>query len=121
MKLYQALTQIQIEDVLPDDAPNWKIVSLTDQPLNHSTSVLYHYLDAVLRPGAKHTENNLAYVTDPAFIGENFNFKSIAETAELPDFEAKMQFARTLVADLNRHLGVNFDPKSHEFQLHFAD
>ncbi|WP_262315429.1 hypothetical protein [Lacticaseibacillus parakribbianus] len=121
MKLYQGLTQVQVNETLADDAPGFAITTELDKPLNFPPTLLYHYIDAVLRPGSRHDENNLLYVTDPAFIGENFDFASLSETAVLTDFESKMNFARKLVADLNRHVAVNIDVTKHEFQLLFTD
>ncbi|WP_125703851.1 hypothetical protein [Lacticaseibacillus daqingensis] len=121
MKLYQGLTQVHVNDALADDAPDFKITTELTKPLNFTPSLLYHYIDAVLQPGSRHDQNNLLYVTDPAFIGENFDFSSIEETHVLKDFEEKMAFARRLVADLNRHIAVNIDLTKHEFQLLFVD
>ncbi|WP_179394438.1 hypothetical protein [Lacticaseibacillus absianus] len=121
MKLYQGLTQVHVNDNLADDAPDFTITTELDKPLNFPPSLLYHYIDAVLKPGSRHDQNNLMYVTDPAFIGENYDFTSIPETSILKDFEEKMSFARRLVADLNRHVAVNIDLAKHEFQLLFVD
>ncbi|MFD1431143.1 hypothetical protein [Lacticaseibacillus yichunensis] len=121
MKLYQGLTQVQVNDVLADDAPAFTITTDLQKPLNFSPDDLYHYIDSVLKPGSRHDENNLKFVTDPAFIGENYDFASIPLTAGLKDFESKMTFARKLVADLNRHISINIDITKHEFQLLFVD
>ena len=102
MKLYQGLTQVQVNEEMADDAPDFKITTDLVKPLHYAPSELYHYLDAVLKPGSRHDQNNLKYVTDAAFIGENFDFNSVPFTAKLKDFEAKMAFARNLVSDLNR-------------------
>lgn len=121
MKLYQGLTQVQVNDTLADDVPNFTIKTELDRPLNFAPATLYHYIDSVLKPGSRHDENNLRYVTDAAFIGENFDFTSIPETKDYTDFEDKMKFTRNLVADLNRHVAVNIDTKKNEFQLVFVD
>ncbi|WP_225049056.1 hypothetical protein [Lacticaseibacillus kribbianus] len=121
MKLYQGLTQVQVNEQLADDVPGFTVRTDLEKPLNFPTTLLYHYIDAVLRPGSRHDENNLLYVTDAAFIGENFDFASLTETAVLTDFESKMNFARKIVADLNRHVAVNLDTTKHEFQLLFTD
>ena len=76
MKLYQGLTQVQVNEEMADDAPDFKITTDLVKPLHYAPSELYHYLDAVLKPGSRHDQNNLKYVTDAAFIGENFDFNS---------------------------------------------
>lgn len=121
MKLYQGLTQVQVNEEMADDTPDFTITTDLPKPLHYSPSELYHYLDAVLKPGSRHDQNNLKYVTDAAFIGENFDFNSIPYTAKLKDFEEKMAFARNLVSDLNRHVSVNLNTKSHTFELLFVD
>ncbi len=77
MKLYQGLTQVQVNEEMADDAPDFKITTDLVKPLHYAPSELYHYLDAVLKPGSRHDQNNLKYVTDAAFIGENFDFNSV--------------------------------------------
>ena len=121
MKLYQGLTQVQVNEEMADDAPDFKITTDLVKPLHYAPSELYHYLDAVLKPGSRHDQNNLKYVTDAAFIGENFDFNSVPFTAKLKDFEAKMAFARNLVSDLNRHVAVNINTQDHTFELLFVD
>ncbi|MFD1440430.1 hypothetical protein [Lacticaseibacillus hegangensis] len=121
MKLYQGLTQVQVNDSLVDDAPNFTIQTELDKPLNFAPTTLFHYIDSVLKPGSRHDQNNLRFVTDPAFIGENFDYSSIPETKAYKDFEDKMNFARNMVQDLNRHVAVNIDTKNNEFQLVFVD
>ena len=83
MKLYQGLTQVQVNEEMADDAPDFKITTDLVKPLHYAPSELYHYLDAVLKPGSRHDQNNLKYVTDAAFIGENFDFNSVPFTAKL--------------------------------------
>ncbi|ARY92156.1 MULTISPECIES: hypothetical protein [Lacticaseibacillus] len=121
MKLYQGLTQVQVNEEMADDAPDFNITTDLVKPLHYSPSELYRYLDAVLKPGSRHDQNNLKYVTDAAFIGENFDFNSVPFTAKLKDFESKMAFARNLVSDLNRHVSVNINTKDHAFELLFVD
>jgi hypothetical protein len=121
LKLYQGLTQVQVNEEMADDAPDFKITTDLVKPLHYAPSELYHYLDAVLKPGSRHDQNNLKYVTDAAFIGENFDFNSVPFTAKLKDFEAKMAFARNLVSDLNRHVAVNINTQDHTFELLFVD
>lgn len=121
MKLYQGLTQVQINDTMVDDEPHFTITTDLQKPLNFNPSELYHYIDSVLKPGSRHDQNNLRFVTDPAFIGENYDFTSTPFTAKLTEFEDKMAFARKVVADLNRHVSVNLDTTKHEFQLIFTD
>ena len=121
MKLYQGLTQVQVNEEMADDAPDFKITTDLVKPLHYAPSELYHYLDAVLKPGSRHDQNNLKYVTDAAFIGENFDFNSVPFSAKLKDFEAKMAFARNLVSDLNRHVAVTLNTHDHTFELLFVD
>ena len=121
LKLYQGLTQVQVNEEMADDAPDFKITTDLVKPLHYAPSELYHYLDAVLKPGSRHDQNNLKYVTDAAFIGENFDFNSVPFTAKLKDFEAKMAFARNLVSDLNRHVAVNINTQDLTFELLFVD
>ena len=75
----------------------------------------------VLTPGSRHDENNLRYVTDPGYIGENFNYQSVPFTSHMTEFDEKMAFARKLVADLNRHLSVNIKPEDETIELVFVD
>lgn len=121
MKLYQGLTQVQVNDTMVDDEPHFTITTDLEKPLNYDPSALYHYIDSVLKPGSRHDENNLKFVTDPAFIGENYDFASTPLTQTLTDFESKMAFARKVVQDLNRHVSINIDIEKHEFQLLFTD
>ena len=121
MKLYQGLTQVQVNEEMADDAPDFKITTDLVKPLHYAPSELYHYLDAVLKPGSRHDQNNLKYVTDAAFIGENFDFNSVPFTAKMKDFEAKMAFARNLVSDLNRRVAVNINTQDLTFELLFVD
>lgn len=120
MKLYQGLTQVQVNDEMADDT-SFTITTENTKPLNFSPSDLYRYVDSVLKPGSRHDQNNLLFVTDPAFIGENYDYTSIPLTAKLTDFEQKMGFARAVVADLNRHVSVNVDVQKKQFQLIFVD
>lgn len=64
MKLYQALTQVTLNTQMVDDLPDFQITTVLDQPLNFAPTQLYHYIDAVLKSGSRHDENNLLYVTD---------------------------------------------------------
>ena len=121
MKLYQALTQIQINGQLIDTASDFTVTESLTAPLNFTPAQLTSYIDAVLKPGSRHDENNLRFVTDPGFIGENFDFLSYPLTQDLSNFEQKMQFARQIVADLNRHVAVNVDTNKTEFQIIFVD
>lgn len=121
MKLYQGLTQVQVNDNMASDAQDFTITTELTKPLHYSPSLLYHYIDAVLKSGSRHDQNNLRFVSDPAFIGENYDFKSNAQTATITDFEDKMAFARNVVEDLNRHIAINLDTKQHKFELIFVD
>gem|GEM_PF-452725 len=121
LKLYQGLIQVQVNEEMADDAPDFNITTDLVKPLHYSPSELYRYLDAFLNPGSRNDQNNLKYVTDAAFIGENFDFNSVPFTAKLKDFEFKMAFARNLVSDLNRHVSVNINTKDHAFELLFVD
>ncbi|MHA3066889.1 hypothetical protein [Lacticaseibacillus saniviri] len=121
MKLYQGLTQVTLNTEMADDSPNYTITTQLTAPLHYTPSELYHYIDAVLRAGSRHDENNLRFVTDAAFIAENYDFDKVAFTAKLTDFEDKMAFARNIVADLNRHISINIDLDKHEYQLIFVD
>lgn len=121
MKLYQGLTQVQVNNTMIDDTPDYVITTELTRPLNYPPSLLYHYIDAVLKPGSRHDENNLKYVTDPAFIGENYDFSTVAQTASITDFEGKMAFARKVVEDLNRHVAINLDTHAQQFELIFVD
>ena len=121
MKLYQGLTQVQINEEFAGEASGYKITTTLDKPLNYEPTILYQYLDTVLRPGSRHDQNNLRYENDPAFIGENFDYQSVPFTSHMTDFDEKMAFARKLVADLNRHLSVNIKPADAEIELVFVD
>jgi hypothetical protein len=121
MKLYQALTQVTINDALVDDAPDFTIKTDLVAPLHFTPSELYHYIDSVLKPGSRHDQNNLSFVTDAAFIAENYDFTVFAAQSKFFDFEAKMKAARSIVTDLNRHVSVNIDCKQREYQIQFVD
>ncbi|KRM72056.1 hypothetical protein [Lacticaseibacillus brantae] len=121
MKLYQALTQVTLNDTMADDSPDFTITTQLTKPLGYTPSQLYHYIDAVLEPGSRHDQSNLSFVTDPVYIGENFDFKSVDFTSDLTGFEDKMAFAQYVVRDLNRHVSVNIDLTKHEYQIIFVD
>lgn len=121
MKLYQGLTQVQINEQFAGQATGYKLSTTLDKPLNYDPTILYQYLDTVLKPGSRHDENNLRYVTDPGYIGENFNYQSVPFTSHMTEFDEKMAFARKLVADLNRHLSVNIKPEDETIELVFVD
>ena len=121
MKLYQGLTQVQINVEFSGEANGYKITTTLEKPLNYEPAILYQYLDAVLKPGSRHDQNNFRYVTDPGFIGENYDYQSVPFTSHMTDFDEKMAFARKLVADLNRHLSVNVKPADSEIELIFVD
>lgn len=121
MKLYQALTQVTIDETMIDDNPAYTITTDLQKPLHFTPSELYHYIDSVLRPGSRHDQNNLSFVTDAAFIAENYDFAAFAANKGLFKFEAKMKAARHIVTDLNRHVTVNLDTKAQHFQLVFVD
>ncbi len=121
LKLYQGLTQVQVNDTMISDAHDFTITTELTKPLHYSPNLLYRYIDHVLKAGSRHDENNLKYVSDPAFIGENYDFKSDPETANISDFEDKMTFARNVVEDLNRHVAINLDTKQNRFELIFVD
>ena len=115
LKLYQSLTQVQINEQFAGQASGYKLTTTLDP------TILYQYLDTVLKPGSRHDENNLRYVTDPGYIGENFNYQSVPFTSHMTEFDEKMAFARKLVADLNRHLSVNIKPEDETIELVFVD
>jgi hypothetical protein len=121
LKLYQSLTQVQINEQFAGQATGYKLSTALDKPLNYDPTILYQYLDTVLKPGSRHDENNLRYVTDPGYIGENFNYQSVPFTLHMTEFDEKMAFARKLVADLNRHLSVNIKPEDETIELVFVD
>lgn len=121
MKLYQALTQVTVDDAMIDDAPDFTIKTKLTAPLHFTPSELYHYIDSVLRPGSRHDENNLNFVSDAAFIAENYDFAIFAAKSNFFDFEAKMKAARSIVADLNRHVSVNLNTRTHAFEIQFVD
>jgi len=121
LKLYQALTQVTLDDTMVDDSPSFTITTQLTKPLSYTPSQLYHYIDAVLEPGSRHDRSNLNFVTDPIYIGENYDFQKVDFTKDLVGFEDKMAFARYIVADLNRHVSVNIDLTKHEYQLVFVD
>lgn len=121
MKLYQGLTQVTVNDAMIDDAPNFDITTELVAPLHFTPSELYHYIDSVLQPGSRHDENNLRYVTDAPFIAENHDFKAFTTTIDVTTFEGKMQVARALVDDLNRHVSINVDTADHHFAIIFVD
>lgn len=121
MKLYQALTQVTINTTMVDDDPEYTTSTKLTKPLHFTPSELYHYIDSVLKPGSRHDQNNLKFVADAAFIAENYDFAVFAAQNRFFNFEAKMEAARDLVTDLNRHVSVNIDPQQHEYQLIFVD
>lgn len=121
MKLYQALTQVTINQVMVDDAPEFNIRTQLNQPLHFTPTELYHYIDSVLKPGSRHDQNNLKFVADAAFIAENYDFSVFAAQNRFYNFEAKMEAARYLVTDLNRHVSVNLNLDTREYQLLFVD
>ncbi len=121
MKLYQALTQVTVNTNTVDDIPEFTISTKLTQPLHFTPSELYHYIDSVLRAGSRHDQNNLKFVTDAAFIAENYDFAVFAAQNNFFNFEAKMEGARDIVTDLNRHVSVNIDLQKHEYQLNFVD
>lgn len=121
MKLYQALTQVTLNNQMVDDLPDFIIKAILEKPLTFSPSMLYHYIDTVLKTGSRHDENNLKFVTDAIFITENFNFKATDFEQYAQSFEERVTLARQIVTDLNRHVSVNLDLTQHEFQLIFVD
>ncbi|KRM24265.1 hypothetical protein [Latilactobacillus graminis] len=121
MKLYQALTQVTLNTNLVNDLPDFQITPILSQPLNFSPTQLYHYIDAVLKSGSRHDENNLLYVTDAIFITENYHFQQTEFAVSAESFEDRITLARKIVADLNRHVSVNLDLTHHVFQLIFVD
>ncbi|KRK18919.1 hypothetical protein FD22_GL001980 [Loigolactobacillus coryniformis subsp. coryniformis KCTC 3167 = DSM 20001] len=121
MKLYQALTQVTLNDQLAGQATNFHVTLDTAKPLYHDLPTLYHYIDSVLKPGASHKDNNLKYVSDHIFILENFDFDAHEFTRELKTPDAQATFAYNLVQDLNRHLTINLDLLEQEVQLLFAN
>lgn len=121
MKLYQALTQITINTNMIDDEPDYQLVIKADRAPHYPASKLYAYIESVLRPGSRHDQNNLAFVTDAAFIAENYDFTVFAADMHAFNLEDKLGVARNIVADLNRHVSVNFDTKHEEVQLLFAN
>lgn len=121
MKLYQALTQVTVDDTMIDDVTNFKITTQLEAPLHFTPGQLYHYIDAVLKSGAHHEENNLRYVTDAAFIAANYDYRKNDFTASLQAFDDKVTFAQQIVLDLNRHCSVNVYPDKREFQIIFVD
>lgn len=60
-------------------------------------------------------------MTDPGYIGENFNYQSVPFTSHMTEFDEKMAFARKLVADPNRHLSVNIKPEDETIEQVFVD
>lgn len=121
MKLYQALTQVTIDNHLLDTYTDFKVTTQLKLPLNYAPEELYAYIESVLAPGSFHTQNNLRYVTDPSFISSNFDFQGNPFTAQFQAFEDKVAFAQKVVADLNRHLSINLDLEHRSFQLNFVD
>lgn len=121
MKLYQALTQVTLNNQMVDDLPDFSIQVILEKPLNYAPTTLYHYIDAALKSGSRHDENNLKLVTDAIFITENFSFKDTDFEQAAQSFEARVTLARKIVADLNRHVSVNLDLKARAFQLIFVD
>ncbi|GAF38741.1 hypothetical protein FC83_GL002008 [Agrilactobacillus composti DSM 18527 = JCM 14202] len=121
MKLYQALTQITLDDHLIDAYTEYTVTVQAKSPLNYTPEELYSYIDSVLAPGSFHEENNLRFVSDPSFISSNYDFNANPFTAQFTAFEDKVAFSQKVVDDLNRHLSVNIDGDKHEFQLIFVD
>lgn len=121
MKLYQALTQVTIDNHLIDTYPNHTVVVQATRPLNYQPAELYAYIESVLAPGSFHQENNLRYVTDPSFISSNYDFTANQFTKQFTAFEDKVAFSQKVVADLNRHLTINIDQDKKEVQLIFVD
>ncbi|MFD0898697.1 hypothetical protein [Loigolactobacillus binensis] len=121
MKLYQALTQVTLNNKLAGQVSTFHTTLDTTKPLYHDLPTLYHYINSVLKPGASHKDNNLKYVTDHIFILENFDFSAHAFTRHLTQPDTQATFAYNLVQDLNRHLTINFDLPKQEIQLLFAD
>lgn len=121
MKLYQALTQITIDTKMIDTATNFKLVMEADHKPHYPAKQLYAYIESVLRPGSRHDQNNLAFVTDAAFIAENYDFTVFAADMHAFNLEDKLGVARNIVADLNRHVSVNIDTKRHEVQMLFVN
>ena len=56
MKLYQGLTQVQINEEFAGEANGYKITTTLEKPLNYEPAILYQYLDAVLKPGSRHDQ-----------------------------------------------------------------
>lgn len=121
MKLYQALTQVTIDNHLVDSYTNYTVTTQATRPLNYQPSDLYAYVESVLAPGSFHQENNLRYVTDPSFISSNYDFHANEFTAQFTAFEDKVAFSQKVVDDLSRHLTINIDEDKHELQLIFVD
>ena len=51
LKLYQSLTQVQINEQFAGQATGYKLSTTLDKPLNYDPTILYQYLDTVLKPG----------------------------------------------------------------------
>ena len=121
MKLYQALTQVTVDDAMIDDVTNFKITTELQTPLHFTPRQIYHYIDSVLNPGAHHDENNLRFVTDASFIAANYDYQKNDFTANAKAFDDKVAFAQRITLDLNRHCSVNVYPEKKEFQIIFVD
>lgn len=120
LKLYQALTQVTLNNELAGQSANFHVTIDTTAPLHHELPTLYHYIHSVLKPGASHKDNNLKYVSDHIFILENFDFNAHRFTQHLKTPAEQASFAYNLVEDLNRHLTLNLDLPNQEVQLLFA-
>ncbi len=121
VKLYQALTQVTLNNELVGQASTFHTTLDTAKPLTNDLPTLYHYIDSVLKAGANHKDNNLQYVTDHIFILENFNFSAHEFTRQLTTPDTQADFAYHLVQDLNRHLTINLDLPNQEIQLLFVE
>ncbi|WP_040536168.1 hypothetical protein [Schleiferilactobacillus shenzhenensis] len=121
MKLYQALTQVTIADTMIDDVADYQVHTVLRTPLHFTPRQIYHYIDAVLKPGARHDENNLRFVTDASFIAMHYDYQQTDFTAHAKTFDDKVTFAHQIVTDLNRHCSVNVDPEKKIFQIIFVD
>ena len=121
MKLYQALTQVTVNAQYLNDSDTYRIETKLKKPLHFSTNQLYQYINTVLRPGSRHDQNNLSFVVDAAFIAENYDFTAFAANNTLFTLEDKVAAARSIVADLNRHVSVNIDDEDRVVELLFVD
>ena len=120
MKLYQALTQVTLNNELAGQSANFHVTIDTTAPLHHELPTLYHYIHSVLKPGASHKDNNLKYVSELIFLLENLDFYDHRFSEHLKTPAALDCFAYYFVVDLNRHLTLNLDLPNQEVQLLFA-